>query len=82
MATFPMPNPQGAAPQPGAAPQANPLQTTLAKVAMILRQLGSQNQIISDNMTNAAQQCIEALQKVSQASSGPPQQPPAPPQGA
>ena len=78
-----MPNPQGAAPQPdpnGGA--ANPLQEMLAKIAMLLRQLGSQNQIIADDMQTASQSVIQALQKVSQAQSGPPPQSPAPPQGA
>lgn len=78
-----MPNPQGAAPQPDPnAGAANPLQEMLAKIAMLLRQLGSQNQIIADDMQTASQSVIQALQKVSQAQSGPPPQSPAPPQGA
>lgn len=78
-----MPNPQGAAPQPDPnSGAANPLQEMLAKIAMLLRQLGSQNQIIADDMQTASQSVIQALQKVSQAASGPPPQSPAPPQGA
>jgi len=79
-----MPNPQGAAPppDPNAGATANPLQEMLAKIAMLLRQLGSQNQIIADQMNTAQQAVIQALQTVSQAQSGPPPQSPAPPQGA
>ncbi len=84
MATSPMPNPQGSAPppDPSQGQSANPLQTGLAQVAMVLRQLGQQNQIIADDMQTAFQAVVQALQKVSQAASGPPTQTPAPPQGA
>ena len=92
------PNPQAPAPQPGAgasaspmggapggmAPEANPLQTMLARIAMMLRQLGSQNVIVQPELQDAAQKLILALQKVSQASAGAapggPAAAPAPPQ--
>jgi hypothetical protein len=73
-------NPQAAAPQP-ASPQANPLQESLGKLAMLVRQLGMQNTIIQPEMQQASALFVQALQKVSQASAGPPQQLAAPPQG-
>jgi hypothetical protein len=86
MGSFPTaPNPQAPAPQgagapASASPQANPLQALLAKIAMSLRQLGTQNTIIQPELQEASQKIIEALQKVSQASMGAPAQAPAPPQ--
>lgn len=82
MASF-MPNPQASAPDQGgapASPQANPLQGMLGKIVLLLRQLGQQNSIIQEDLNNASQSLIQALQKVSQASGGPPQQAPAPQQ--
>jgi len=89
VSTYPQtPNPQASAPEQGAgasAPQpqqaqANPLQTMLGRIAMILRQLGTQNTVVQPEMQEASQKVIEALQKVSQASMGSQAQPPAPPQ--
>jgi hypothetical protein len=84
MASF-MPNPQASSPQPDqggapASPQANPLQGMLGKIVLLLRQLGQQNTVIQEDLNNASQSLIQALQKVSQASGGPPQQAPAPQQ--
>jgi len=88
MATQPMSpqdNPQAGAPQPGASaggqsPSANPLQETLGKIAILCRQLGSQNTVIQPEMQQVSGVLVQALQKVSQASSGPPQPMTAPPQ--
>lgn len=83
MATAGMPNPQGAAPQPGGgapAPQANPLQDTLGKVAMLLKQIGSQNTVVQEDLNNAVNSLVQAIQKTSQAGSSAPQQSPAPQQ--
>jgi hypothetical protein len=83
VASFPMSNPQAAAPQPGdaaASAQANPLQTVLGRMAMIARQLGTQNTVIQAEMEQATTALVQALQKVSQAAPSAPQQPPAPPQ--
>lgn len=83
-----LPNPQASAPGPqqGAGPdqsqQANPLQEVLGRVIIGLRQLGAKNEVIQGEMTQAAQVVMQALQKVSQASSGPPVQPSAPPANA
>ena len=80
------PNPQAGAPQPGApqaspqSPQANPLQQTLGKLVMILRQLGTQNTVIQPELQDASEKLVAALQKASQASQGAPAQSPAPPQ--
>jgi hypothetical protein len=76
-------NPQAAAPSgapQGGSPQANPLQETLGKLVMLVRQLGTQNTIIQPEMQGISQQLIQALQKVSQAGSGPAQPLSAPPQ--
>lgn len=85
--TPPMDNPQGPAPPPtppdggaGQAPQANPLQEMLGKLAIAARQLGVQNTIIQPEMQQISSIAVQALQKVSQAASGPPQQQGAPPQ--
>jgi len=79
-------NPQASAPGPqqGAGPdpsqqQANPLQETLGRAVLALRQLGAQNTIIQAETQQAASILIQALQKVSQAASGPAVQPSAPP---
>lgn len=89
MAAQPIPqpaNPQGAAPSPsggGAASSgtpANPLQEILGKIVLALRQLGSQNVIIQPEMQQMSSIAVQALQKVSQASSGPPPAAQAPPQ--
>lgn len=70
-------------PQPGAPPQAqqgqggafaNPLQEILGKIAMAARTLGTQNVIIQPEMHQISAIAVEALQKVSQAAPGPPQQ--------
>ena len=69
-------------PQPGASPQgqpqggasANPLQEILGKIAMAARTLGTQNQIIQSEMQQISAIAVQALQKVSQAAPGPPQQ--------
>jgi hypothetical protein len=47
---------------------------------MLVRQLGTQNTIIQPEMQGISQQLIQALQKVSQAGSGPAQPLSAPPQ--
>ena len=84
MATSPTPQPQN--PQAGApsgapaAPQANPLQETLGKLAMLVRQLGVQNTIIQPEMQQMSAIAIQALQKISQAQAGPAQPMAAPPQ--
>jgi hypothetical protein len=73
--------PQAAAPQPAQpSAQANPLQEILGKLAMAARQLGTQNTIIQPEMQQISSIAVQALQKVSQAASGPPQSPAAPPQ--
>lgn len=75
-------NPQASAPQPGGggAPQANPLQEMLGKVAILARQLGTQNTVIQPEMQQISAIAIQALQKVSQAAAGPAQPASAPPQ--
>lgn len=86
MAAAPVPqpdNPQAGAPSSGgasAAPQANPLQEMLGRLAITSRQLGSQNVIIQPEMQQISAIAVQALQKVSQAASGPPQPAAAPPQ--
>ena len=85
MAAAPTPqpdNPQAGAPSPqgGGAPQANPLQEMLGKLAMAARQLGTQNTVIQPEMQQISSIAIQALQKVSQAVSGPPQPLGPPPQ--
>ena len=89
MATSGMPqpeNPQAGAPPQGGAPsgapgggQANPLQETLGKLVMLIRQLGVQNTIIQPELQQCSSVLIQALQKVSQAQSGPAQPMAAPP---
>jgi hypothetical protein len=87
MATSPA-NPQAPAPGPpqgaGASgpdqQQANPLQESLGRLILLLRQLGQQNQVIQPELQQMASIGIQALQKVSQASSGPAQAPSTPPQ--
>ena len=73
------PNPQAAAPTPSA-PVANPLQEMLGKIAILARQLGVQNTMIQPEMQQLSALAIQALQKISQASSGPAQPLAAPPQ--
>ena len=75
-------NPQAGAPSPGApqAQQANPLQETLGKLAMLVRQLGTQNVIIQPEMQQVSSIFVQSLQKVSQDQSGPAQPMSAPPQ--
>ena len=76
-----MPNPQAAAPGPqtgdqgaaGPQQQANPLQTLLGRLAIYLRELGTQNTVIQSEMQTAASEVIQALQKASQAAPGPAQ---------
>lgn len=83
MATAPMPNPQASAPQPGAgaaSPDANPLQTTLGKIAMLLKQMASQNASVQEPLNAAVQSIVQAINMGQQAQSAPPQQPQAPPQ--
>jgi len=78
-----MPNPQAPAPQPdpGAAQQqVNPLQDTLGKIAMALKQIGAQNTVVQDDLNNAVNSIVTAIQKTAQAGSSAPQQPAAPPQ--
>jgi hypothetical protein len=86
MSASPMPdqsNPQAAAPS-GApsqgSPQANPLQQVLGQLVMAVRQIGTQNTIIQPEMQQISQTLVQALQKVSQAGSGPAQPLSAPPQ--
>lgn len=67
----------GAPPQQGpggASGQANPLQEMLGKIAMLARTLGTQNVVIQPEMQQLSAIAIQALQKVSQAAPGPPQQ--------
>jgi hypothetical protein len=87
MGASPMPDPNN--PQAGAPPaggpssgssQANPLQESLGKLVMLCRQLGAQNTIIQPEMQQCSQTLVQALQKVSQAGSGPAQPLAAPPQ--
>ena len=85
MATSGMPQPEnpqaGAPPQQGApsGQQANPLQESLGKLVMLIRQLGVQNTIIQPELQQASSILTRALQKVSQAQSGPAQPMAAPP---
>lgn len=78
------PNPQASAPQPGgagaASPDANPIQSTLGKIAMMLKQMASQNTSIQDPLNQAVQNIVQAIQMSGQAQSAPPQHPQAPPQ--
>jgi hypothetical protein len=60
--------------QGGPSGQANPLQEFLGKIAMAARQLGTQNVIIQPEMQQLSAIAVAALQKVSQAAPGPPQQ--------
>lgn len=83
MATSPTPNPQGAAPQPGggaSAGQANPLQSNLGKIAMMLKQIAQKNTSVQDPLNQAVQSIVQAIQMSSQAATQPQQQPSAPPQ--
>ena len=75
-----MPNPQAPAPQPGAgaAPQANPLQETLGKLAMLLKQIAAQNTSVQEPLNNAVQNIVQAIQMSAQAAPSAPQQPSAP----
>ena len=75
--------PQPGAPQPdqgggASGQQANPLQENLGKIAMLCRTLGMQNTIIQPEMQQMSAIAVQALQKVSQAAPGPPQQAQAP----
>lgn len=78
-----MPNPQASAPQqPGAgaaSPDANPLQTTLGKIAMLLKQIASQNVSVQEPLNTAVNSIVQAIQMGRQASVAPPQQAQAPP---
>ena len=77
-----MANPQASAPQQGAdagASQANPLQTTLGKVAMLLKQIAQQNTSVQEPLNTTVQSIVQAIQMSSQAATQP-QQPSAPPQ--
>jgi hypothetical protein len=82
--TSPTPQPtQAGAPSGAPQPQqqqANPLQETLGKLAMLVRQLGTQNTIIQPEMQQASAIFVQALQKASQAQAGPAQPMQAPPQ--
>jgi hypothetical protein len=69
-----MPQPAGSQNDPQGGSAANPLQETLGKLAMFVRQLGMQNTIIQPDMQQASAIFVQALQKVSQAAPGPPQQ--------
>lgn len=86
MGASPMPdqsNPQAGAPSgapQGGSTQANPLQETIGKLVMLVRQIGVQNTIIQPEMQQVSQALVQALQKVSQAGSGPAQPLSAPPQ--
>ena len=68
------PDPQQGQGQGGPAGQANPLQEILGKIAMAARTLGMQNVIIQPEMQQLSAIAVAALQKVSQAAPGPPQQ--------
>lgn len=74
-------NPQAGAPSgaPASPQQANPLQEVLGKLVMMVRQIGMQNTIIQPEMQQISQVLIQALQKASQAQSGPAQPIQAPP---
>jgi len=79
-----MANPQASAPQPqgadAGASQANPLQTTLGKIAMLLKQVAQQNTSVQEPLNQAVQSIVQAIQMSSQAATQPQQQPSAPPQ--
>lgn len=79
-----MPNPQAAAPQPGgggaAPPQANELQTTLGKIAMLLKQIAAQNVSVQEPLNTAVQSIVKAITMSSQAATQPAPQPAAPQQ--
>lgn len=80
MATSPMPNPQASAPQGAGAPQANQLQTSLGKIAMMLHQIATQNVSVQDPLNKAVQSIVQAIQASSQAATQQPPQPSAPQQ--
>ncbi len=85
MATYPQtPNPQAPAPQPGGgaspSPQGNPLKDMLGKLVQVLHTLANQNTVIQEPVNKAVMSLVQAIQLVDQASPGPPQQAPAPPQ--
>jgi hypothetical protein len=80
-----MPNPQASAPPPqagaGASPQgqqANPLQTTLGKIAMLLKQISAQNTSVQEPLDTAVNSIVQAIQMSAQAAPSAPQQPQAP----
>lgn len=82
MATAGLPNPQASAPQgaDAGAQQADPLSTMLGKIAQALTQLASQNTVVQEDLRNAVNSIVQAIQKTSQAAPSAPQQAQAPPQ--
>lgn len=79
MATAAQSNPQASAPQPGVgAEQANPLQTTLGRIAMLLKQIASQNVSVQEPLNTAVQNIVQAIQMARQAQTAPPSQASAP----
>lgn len=88
MATSAMPQP-GSSPQPqqgggdassqgGASPQMSQVQEFFAGKAMEARKIGMQSVAVQPEMQQISQLWVQALQKISQAASGPPQQAQAP----
>jgi len=76
-----MPNPQASAPPPQAgagASQANPLQETLGKIAMLLKQVAAQNTSVQEPLNSAVQNIVQAIQMSAQAGPSAPQQASAP----
>lgn len=76
-----MPNPQASAPPPQAgagASQANPLQETLGKIAMLLKQVAAQNTSVQEPLNAAVQNIVQAIQMSAQAGPSAPQQASAP----
>lgn len=61
--------------------QANPLQTTLAKLAQLCQTLADQNPVVSDDVLQARSAFIQALQKTMMSAAPSPDQNPTPPQG-
>jgi hypothetical protein len=73
-----MPNPQASTAPPGGGQPANPLQTTLGKIAMLLKQVAAQNTSVQEPLNAAVQNVVQAIQMSAQQGPSAPQQAPAP----
>ena len=56
----------------------NPLQTTLGKIAMLLKQVAAQNTSVQEPLNAAVQNIVQAIQMSAQQGPSAPQQAPAP----